>query len=622
MEHPLVSVIIPIYNMEDYLAETIESVMKSDFSDFELILMDDGSTDSSAAISKSYADNDPRIRFFTQENGGASTARNNAIKVARGSFILPVDADNLISHNFIRLAAEVLTRDNTIKVVSSEAEFIGNKSGKWKFPPFNKKVLARKNLIDNCAMYRKSDWEACGGYCNEILGREDWDFWISMFKSGGEFLRLPITGLYYRVRSNSKKVRTRPLKKKLNEQLNARHKAFFYKQLGGKLRSSRTWSRLINFIHHVFFPERIFVHQQCSEFEDWVYYAPERMTETAVGSKLFSLQTGEENSIEIIKFNQGSFWGKSEAQKHYASSDNNLKIGYYEKRTAFWCAESYFIQLKEKKSPLRASLIISVYKNTDFLKAVLDSLKLQTIKDFEIIISEDGEYPPMKSFLEQYSFDNPWQHITQKDEGWRKNQCLNKAIKAAMSEWLIFIDGDCVLHPYFVEMHLNLSGENKILGGKRVKLDEATSKMLLTNTITPITIQKKLRKKIFLWKGEIQFPEEGIYIPSDGIFGAIPDIRKISLLKGCNMSFSKKAINAINGFDEDYQLPAIGEDIDLTWRFLAAGYTLASVRNLAVQYHLYHPDNWVNQDENLKLMTSKQSKNEYFCKNGLKKINP
>ena len=66
---------------------------------------------------------------------------------------------------------------------------------------------------------------------------------------------------------------------------------------------------------------------------------------------------------------------------------------------------------------MKASLIISVYKNVVYLKAVLDSLQYQTEKDFEIIIAEDGESADMKAFIEQYPFDLPYKHITQKDEG-------------------------------------------------------------------------------------------------------------------------------------------------------------------------------------------------------------
>jgi len=86
------------------------------------------------------------------------------------------------------------------------------------------------------------------------------------------------------------------------------------------------------------------------------------------------------------------------------------------------------------------------------------------------------------------------------------------------------------------------------------------------------------------------------------------------------MSFSKKAICSINGFDEDYQLPTVGEDYDLTWRFDQAGYKHKSVRNLAVQYHLQHHENWIDQDENLVICRNKQLENKIFCENGLIEI--
>lgn len=265
---------------------------------------------------------------------------------------------------------------------------------------------------------------------------------------------------------------------------------------------------------------------------------------------------------------------------------------------------------------MKASLIISVYKNAVYLKAVLDSLQYQTEKDFEIIIAEDGESADMKAFIEQYPFEQPYKHITQKDEGWRKNKSLNNAIRASEGDWLIFIDGDCVLHHRFIEMHLRLADENSILTGKRVKLDEKYSEQLLSNSRNIQKMQCRLFGKLITGKGKIKFLEEGFFISPDGLLGFIPKNRKNNNLLGCNMSFSRKAVFHINGFDEDYQLPAVGEDYDLAWRFRAAGYQLVSVRNLAVQYHLNHPEGY-NQDFNLDLCRQKQAKNEFVCKNGL-----
>ncbi len=266
----------------------------------------------------------------------------------------------------------------------------------------------------------------------------------------------------------------------------------------------------------------------------------------------------------------------------------------------------------------KASLIISVYDNIKFLKIVLDSLKLQTEKDFEIIISEDRQSEEMRNFIQNYPFENDLQHLTQEDIGWRKNKALNNAIRHAKSDWLIFIDGDCVLHNRFVEMHVRYADGNYILAGKRVKLDTKTSSYLENNTSESIAeMQKILFKKLLFWKGDTKFIEESVFISPDDFLSFIPKIRKARRLVGCNMSFSKKAIYAINGFDEDYVLPAVGEDTDLTWRFQAAGFQLKSVRNLAVQYHLYHKENWADRTINMDRMLANQKENRYICRNGL-----
>ena len=78
-------------------------------------------------------------------------------------------------------------------------------------------------------MYRKSDWERIGGYCEEIIAREDWEFWISMLKDGGEVRKLPYIALHYRVREGSKRVTDRALKKHVIAVLNRRHPEFFHR---------------------------------------------------------------------------------------------------------------------------------------------------------------------------------------------------------------------------------------------------------------------------------------------------------------------------------------------------------------------------------------------------------
>ncbi len=258
----LVSVVVPIYNMEHFLEETVNAILASDYSNFEVILMDDGSKDSSWQLAQELAAKDARIRAYHQDNGGASAARNHAIRLAKGYYILPVDADNNITPTYMRLAAEYLDSHPKVKVVSCQVEYFGDKSGPIKFAKFSREKLAVRNMIDNCAMYRKSDWEACGGYTEHIKGREDWVFWISIFRTGGEFYRLPVLGFYYRVHANSKRLATQKRKRILIDDLNALFPDFFEECLGGPLHYHRSWSKLLN---------RFKKERKLGHFESWDY---------------------------------------------------------------------------------------------------------------------------------------------------------------------------------------------------------------------------------------------------------------------------------------------------------------------------------------------------------------
>ncbi|NLJ81815.1 MAG: glycosyltransferase family 2 protein [Bacteroidales bacterium] len=248
-DFPLVSVIVPVYNMERYLAETLESVLRSDYPNFEVIVVDDGSEDHSRAIAEDFVGKDHRVWLFSQANRGVSSARNSGIRQSKGEFILPVDADDLISSDYIKKCVSILKNDPSIKMVYGRAEFFGERTGEWELPDFDLGLLARKNIIYVSGMYRKKDFEATEGYCEYIVGMEDWDFWISLLKTGGKVIQLDSVCFYYRITSRSKRSNDLKKKKQIIDQLNERHADFFHNQLNGKLHYNRSWSRLLNKFH-------------------------------------------------------------------------------------------------------------------------------------------------------------------------------------------------------------------------------------------------------------------------------------------------------------------------------------------------------------------------------------
>ena len=258
---------------------------------------------------------------------------------------------------------------------------------------------------------------------------------------------------------------------------------------------------------------------------------------------------------------------------------------------------------------MKTTLIVSIYKNITALQTIIRSLHQQTEQNFELIISEDGEDLAVREFVDQYAFPWPTQHLTQPDMGWQKNKALTRAIIAANTDWLIFIDGDCVLHPRFIEMHVRYKQDNVLLAGKRIKLNPKLSQQLIEG-------EKTLRFFPYLFNRQgCRYVEEAFFIPLSHWFR-----RRVKHLVGSNMSMSKKALLSINGFDEEYIRPAVGEDYDIEWRLLAKGYKIVSLRNLAIQYHLYHKENWIEQNENMKYCITQQINNEIVCKNGINKL--
>lgn len=248
----LVSVIIPVYNGEKYLEETIKSALASDQSPLEIVIVNDGSTDKSLEIAEAYAKKNPEIKIISQKNGGISVALNTGSEFANGKYLFPLGADDLLSANYLSEARKILDQRPEVKVVYCEAEKFGDFGRKvWKLKPFSINALARDNMIFACSLIRKSDWDKVGGYSEDMtMGREDWEFWIKLLKNGGEVVKLPFTGFFYRIHGGSKRKKTGTNQKKRDRiaYLNRKHPEFFERELNGPLRFQRTWSKEYNTI--------------------------------------------------------------------------------------------------------------------------------------------------------------------------------------------------------------------------------------------------------------------------------------------------------------------------------------------------------------------------------------
>lgn len=224
-----VSVIIPIYNAEKYLADTIYSVKKQTFPNWDCILINDGSSDNSEDIALKTIKGDNRFRYINQENLGVCVARNNAIKESVGNYILCLDADDLISGNFLEETVKVLDSDSDIKVVTSVVNYFGRSKGLLKVLSYDIATLLASNQLVVTSLFRRADFDRVGGFnVNMSDGLEDWDFWISVLKNGGNVKCADQAVFFYRLQNVSRNSQiSLDKEKRLRYQMWNNHKELF-----------------------------------------------------------------------------------------------------------------------------------------------------------------------------------------------------------------------------------------------------------------------------------------------------------------------------------------------------------------------------------------------------------
>ena len=187
-EAPLVSVIMPAYNRETVIADAIESVMQQRYAGFELIIVDDGSTDATAAVASRYTA-DPRVRIErSPERRGVSAARNRGLALARGELIAYLDSDNTWRPDYLAAMVGAFLQMPAIEAAYS-GQYIYHPGQAQpvavRFGTYNKSLLRNHNYIDlNCFMHRHSALAAAGGgFCESLQRLVDWDLILRISRS-------------------------------------------------------------------------------------------------------------------------------------------------------------------------------------------------------------------------------------------------------------------------------------------------------------------------------------------------------------------------------------------------------------------------------------------------------
>lgn len=237
-----------------------------------------------------------------------------------------------------------------------------------------------------------------------------------------------------------------------------------------------------------------------------------------------------------------------------------------------------------------ASLIISFYNNISALESIFRSLESQKV-NIDIVIADDGSKPEIIIQLDTIISKSPMsiKRVSQLDIGFRKNRALNKAIASTQSDYIIFIDGDCIPQSFFIEDHLNNKEIGTILNGRRADIPMFMKDDLLNSNTPQTYFRDNIYSILYAYLlGKGKNIEKGIRIPFNSIVDKLN--KKKKGLLGCNFSLYKDDLLAVNGFDNQYEVAGVGEDTDIEYRLIENGIKIKNLFYRASMLHPLHPE--------------------------------
>ena len=208
---PAVSIIMPAYNVEPYVGEAIRSALAQTYTDFELIVVDDGSKDGTADVVRRRAREDPRIHLVQHANRGLAGARNSALRAARGAFIALLDSDDLWEPDFLAEQMAILEARPDVDIVTGNGWCLGGaQHGQLARPypdsrpaPDLASIIGDEWSVFIMSVFRRRVYTTIGPFDEDMRSNEDYDFWLRAAVAGCTFYRNDRPLGHYRVRTDS-----------------------------------------------------------------------------------------------------------------------------------------------------------------------------------------------------------------------------------------------------------------------------------------------------------------------------------------------------------------------------------------------------------------------------------
>jgi glycosyltransferase involved in cell wall biosynthesis len=236
----------------------------------------------------------------------------------------------------------------------------------------------------------------------------------------------------------------------------------------------------------------------------------------------------------------------------------------------------------------KISIIVSTYNRPDALQAVIEGCFNQTDTNYEIIVADDGSGVATRDCVAALLARSPvpMQHVWQPDDGFRLSMARNRGTLAASGEYLLFLDGDCIPQPNFVQQHRRLAAPGYVVTGSRILVSKEATPRVISGQLDPLP-PGLLAKLALRLRGDVSKLLQLLFtLPDIGRGKTYFAVRRV---KGCNLGMWRADLERVNGFDESFR--GWGwEDSDLVLRLFNTGVMRKEGAFATEVLHLWHPE--------------------------------
>lgn len=547
---PQISVYVPAYNAEKYILQAVQSVLNQSYTDYEIVIVDDGSSDNTwDVLNKEFGDN-PKVRLFRKENGGIGSASNYALRQCRGYLVVQLDSDDMLTREALATVTEFFNKNPEVDCIYSKLDLITKdgatfKNG-WAPSAFDRYELLVGMSVPHMRAFKRAIYNRTGGFDENIENAVDYDFYLKV-SSVARIAHLPEKLYLYRIHDSQTSTAKRALQAK-NHTLVVNN---YLRSLG-----------LDAFFAIKADPTDLHANYICKHNSA---FTNELLKRDFVQ---FKLPEGVDTSPPKVTGNDYTFI-------------QNYVAEYYKINPANYTQ--------------RVSIVIPVYNRAERLSRCLAGIFHQTYPRslMELIVVDDGSSDDVLRVIDKYQKLFDLKYVKQADDGYRLSEARNLGIRSASYENISIIDCDLIPLPRFIESFMQylhhfdnvvLLGHQRFVDPTGVSDDDILADVKVLDTFKDIVAENTTMKVAGKEDGPTRDWRYALYEETNILKNDEFPYRAFS---SGHVAYRKQAIERAGYYDEEFNIWGC-EDNEAGYRLYNQGYLFIPVLE-AIDLHQEPP---------------------------------